>query len=92
MGSEKPDISDAFLVALTRISGILLGVFLSLLLSVVIFPRSASHQVQPWSAPVHVMSCCKLRQRQKSAHSQLGEAVKWLCRDLQRAQSLIMRE
>ena len=47
MSTEEPDIGDAFLVALTRISGILLGVFLSLSLSVIIFPRSASHQVGP---------------------------------------------
>ena len=46
MTTEDPDISDAFLVALTRISGILLGVFLSLSLSVIIFPKSASHQVR----------------------------------------------
>ena len=45
MSTEEPDISDAFLVAATRICGILLGVFLSLSLSVIIFPRSASHQV-----------------------------------------------
>lgn len=46
MGAE--DVSDAFLVALTRISGILLGVLLSLALSVCIFPKSASHQVCVW--------------------------------------------
>lgn len=43
MGTEHA--SDAFLVALTRISGILLGVLLSLALSVCVFPKSASHQV-----------------------------------------------
>ncbi|KAK9807116.1 hypothetical protein WJX73_006825 [Symbiochloris irregularis] len=42
MGTEQA--SDAFLVALTRISGILLGVLLSLALSVCVFPKSASHQ------------------------------------------------
>ena len=38
--------ADAYLVALTRISGIVGGVFVMLLLSVIIFPKSASHQVQ----------------------------------------------
>ncbi len=38
--------ADAYLVALTRISGIIGGVFVMLLLSVIIFPNSASHQVQ----------------------------------------------
>ncbi|CAL5222233.1 g4567 [Coccomyxa viridis] len=42
MGSERA--SDAYLVALTRISGIVGGVFVMLLLSVIIFPKSASHQ------------------------------------------------
>lgn len=36
--------ADAFIVALTRCSGIILGVFLSVLLAVLIFPKSASHQ------------------------------------------------
>ncbi len=36
--------ADAALVAITRVSGIVLGVMLSLLLSVIIFPKSASHQ------------------------------------------------
>ena len=36
--------ADAALVAVTRISGIVLGVFLSLIMSVIIFPKSASHQ------------------------------------------------
>ena len=39
--------ADAYLVALTRISGIVGGVFVMLLLSVIIFPKSASHQVCP---------------------------------------------
>lgn len=43
MGADG--MADAFLVALTRISGILLGVLLSLVLSVFVFPKSASHQV-----------------------------------------------
>ena len=38
--------ADAYLVALTRISGIVGGVLVMLLLSVIIFPKSASHQVQ----------------------------------------------
>ncbi len=38
--------ADAYLVALTRISGIVGGVFVMLLLSVIIFPKSASHQVR----------------------------------------------
>ncbi|CAK0786828.1 hypothetical protein CVIRNUC_010042 [Coccomyxa viridis] len=42
MGSERA--SDAYLVALTRISGIVGGVLVMLLLSVIIFPKSASHQ------------------------------------------------
>ena len=37
-------LADAFLVAVTRCSGILLGVALSVVLAVVIFPKSASHQ------------------------------------------------
>ena len=36
--------ADAFEVMLTRVSGILLGVFLSVVLAMVIFPKSASHQ------------------------------------------------
>ena len=44
MGAEG--LSDAFLVALTRISGIVFGVLLSLALSVCVFPKSASHQVR----------------------------------------------
>ncbi|KAK9805562.1 hypothetical protein WJX72_005167 [[Myrmecia] bisecta] len=42
MGAERS--TDAFLVMLTRVAGIVLGVFLSLLLSVLIFPKSASHE------------------------------------------------
>lgn len=38
--------ADAYLVALTRISGIVGGVLVMLLLSVIIFPKSASHQVR----------------------------------------------
>ena len=49
MGAEQR--SDAFLVALTRISGIVLGVLLSLALSVCVFPKSASHQVLMFSIP-----------------------------------------
>ena len=45
MTNETPDASDAFLIASTRVFGILLGVFLSLVLSVIVFPKSASHQV-----------------------------------------------
>ncbi len=37
--------ADAYLVALTRISGIVGGVLVMLLLSVVILPKSASHEV-----------------------------------------------
>ena len=47
MTNETPDASDAFLIASTRVFGILLGVFLSLVLSVIVFPKSASHQVAP---------------------------------------------
>ena len=42
--------ADAYLVALTRISGIVGGVFVMLLLSVIIFPKSASHQVRQTQA------------------------------------------
>jgi len=35
---------EAAIVAATRISGIVFGVFLSLLLCVVIFPKSATHE------------------------------------------------
>lgn len=38
-------LADAYLVALTRTSGIVGGVVVMLLLSVLIFPKSASHQV-----------------------------------------------
>ena len=38
--------ADAYLVALTRVSGIVAGVVLMLLLSMVVFPKSASHQVR----------------------------------------------
>lgn len=37
-------IADALLVALTRCSGIILGVFVSVILASFIFPKSASHQ------------------------------------------------
>jgi len=45
--------ADAFLVALTRCSGIILGVVVSILLAILVFPKSASHQVhtpQLWQA------------------------------------------
>ncbi|CAL8465245.1 g4780 [Coccomyxa elongata] len=42
MGSNEP--ADASLVALTRIVGIVGGVMLMLMLSVFVFPKSASHQ------------------------------------------------
>ena len=45
--------ADAYLVALTRISGIVGGVFVMLLLSVIIFPKSASHQVRHMSKRAH---------------------------------------
>ena len=45
--------ADAYLVALTRISGIVGGVLVMLLLSVIIFPKSASHQVQLSAAASH---------------------------------------
>lgn len=38
-------LADASLVALTRIVGIVGGVMLMLMLSVFVFPKSASHQV-----------------------------------------------
>lgn len=38
--------ADAYLVALTRSSGIVAGVVLMLLLSMIVFPKSASHQVR----------------------------------------------
>ena len=42
---EPPPVpADAFLVAVTRCSGILLGVLLSVVLAVLVFPKSASHQ------------------------------------------------
>lgn len=52
--------ADAYLVALTRISGIVAGVFVMLLLSVIILPKSASHEVPqrnpfcPHSVPVYL--------------------------------------
>ena len=57
MTNETPDASDAFLIASTRVFGILLGVFLSLVLSVVVFPKSASHQVGllPFLGPAWVV-------------------------------------
>lgn len=36
--------ADAFLVAVTRCSGIILGVLLSVILASLVFPKSASHQ------------------------------------------------
>ena len=36
--------ADAFLVALTRCSGIILGVLVSVILASFVFPKSASHQ------------------------------------------------
>ena len=39
-------LADAYLVALTRTSGIVGGVVVMLVLSVIIFPKSASHQVR----------------------------------------------
>ena len=38
--------ADAYLVALTRSGGIVAGVCLILILSVVVFPKSASHQAR----------------------------------------------
>ena len=38
--------ADAYLVALTRSSGIVAGVVLMLLLSMIVFPKSASHQAR----------------------------------------------
>jgi len=39
--------ADAFVVAVTRITGIVYGVVLTMVMSVIVFPKSASHQVSP---------------------------------------------
>ena len=58
--------ADAYLVALTRISGIVGGVFVMLLLSVIILPKSASHEVPqrnpfcPRSVSVYLKLCAHL--------------------------------
>ena len=58
--------ADAYLVALTRISGIVGGVFVMLLLSVIILPKSASHEVPqrnsicPRSVSVYLRLCAHL--------------------------------
>ena len=44
-------LADAYLVALTRIGGIVAGVALILVLSMAVFPKSASHQVGAPPAP-----------------------------------------
>lgn len=53
---------DAFMVALTRCSGIILGVFLSVVLAVLIFPKSASHQATDnlSEALTSICTLCKL--------------------------------
>ena len=52
-------LADAFMVALTRCSGIILGVFLSVVLAVLVFPKSASHQATD-NLSEALLSICKL--------------------------------
>ena len=67
MTNETPDASDAFLIASTRVFGILLGVFLSLVLSVIVFPKSASHQVAPVQHHACSHACAQLGDTQQPA-------------------------
>ena len=76
--------ADAYLVALTRISGIVGGVFVMLLLSVIILPKSASHEV-PHTEPLPPVLCFSVPQAACSplilvgdAYSRQGAALKCL--------------
>ena len=64
-------LADASLVALTRIVGIVGGVMLMLMLSVLVFPKSASHQV-----------CHQLPLLQQKRRHDMRVCSSWACEEL----------